>query len=203
MRKWLIKYSLEIFSTIVLLFVMVNMLLVPELSYIRKLAIGFAILAVLHEFEEKRTPGGFYELMTKKFGIPTETANLDLASFFVICYWTALIVLSFVFDNLVVFLIMPVALGFFEAFVHTAGIWIHHMKKPYTPGLLSAWLMAGLSVFSICYLNTLGTVTAIDYLLGTILMVVGFAIMECGSLYALNTTFKNIRNNIKKIMKSK
>lgn len=203
MKNWIIKYSLEIFSAIVLLFLMVNILFFTELSYTRKLALGFAILAILHEFEEKRTPGGFFELMAKKFGLSFESTNMDLASFFVICYWTVLIVLPYVFDRFVIFLIMPIALGFFEAFVHTAGIWIHHMKKPYTPGLVSAWFMAALSLYSICYLNTLNTVSGTDYLIGSVLMVIGFAIMQRGTLYAASITFKDVRNNMKKILKSK
>ena len=42
------------------------------------------------------------------------------------------------------FMVVPIALGIFETFIHTAGIWIHNMKKPYTPGLASAWPMGAL-----------------------------------------------------------
>ena len=202
MKNWIIKYSLEIFSTAVLLIVMAVMLFFPEISYIRKLTLGFAILAVLHEYEEKRTPGGFYELMAKKFGIP-QTADWDLAGFFVICYWLVLIVLPFVFDGMEVFLVMSIALGIFEAFVHTVGIWIHQLKKPYTPGMASAWLLAAMSIYSICYLNDHTDITGTDYLIGTVLMVVGFALLMCGTFYAANMTLGDVRNNIKKVLKSK
>lgn len=203
MKKWLVKYSLEIFSAAVLLFVMAVMLFFPEVSYIRKLTLGFAILAVLHEYEEKRTPGGFFELMAKKFGMNLETTNLDLAGFFVICYWVVLLVLPYIFDSMELFLVMSIALGIFEAFVHTAGIWIHHMKKPYTPGMASAWLMAAMSIYSICYLNNHTDVTGTDYLIGTVLMVVGFALLQRGTFYAANMTLGDVRNNIKKVLKSK
>lgn len=93
MKNWILKYSLEIFSTVVLLFTGVILLFFPEISYIRKISLCYAILAVLHEFEEKRIPGGFFELMAKKFGIPLESTNLDLAGFlsfaigwFLLCY---------------------------------------------------------------------------------------------------------------------
>lgn len=203
MKNWIVKYSLEIFSTVVLLFVGVILLFFPEISYIRKIALCYAILAVLHEFEEKRIPGGFFELMAKKFGIPLESTNLDLAGFFVICYWLVLIVLPFVFDGTEIFLVMPIALGIFEAFVHTVGIWIHHMKKPYTPGLATAWPMGVLSIYSICYLNTHTNIGGTDYLIGVVLMVAGFAIMERGTLYAANMTFKDVKSNIKKVLNSK
>lgn len=203
MKNWIIKYSLEIFSAAVLLFVLAAMLFFPEISYVRKLVLGFAILAVLHEFEEKRTPGGFSELMAKKFGIDESRANFDLAGFFVICYWVVLLVPAFVFDGIEIFLVMSIALGFFEAFVHTAGIWIHKMKKPYTPGLVSAWLMAALSVYSIIHLNANTDVSGIDYLIGTIMMIVSFAILSRGTMYASGITFKDARNNIKEKLKKK
>ena len=197
MKKWITKYSLEIFSTAVLVFVSIVLLFFPKISYIRKLVLCFAILAVLHEFEEKRTPGGFYELMAKKFGMPMEKANFDLAGFFVICYWVVLIVLAFVFDEIELFLVMSIALGIFEAFIHTAGIWIHKMKKPYTPGLASAWPMAALSIYSIVYLNTHTDITGIDYLIGTLMMIVGFAIMGRGTMYAAGMTLKDVKKNLK------
>lgn len=197
MKKWITKYSLEIFSTTVLLFIPIVLLFFPEISYIRKLVLSFAILAVLHEFEEKRTPGGFYELMAKKFGIPMEKANFDLAGFFVICYWVVLIVLAFAFDGIELFLVMSIALGIFEAFIHTAGIWIHKMKMPYTPGLASAWPMAALSIYSIVYLNTHTDITGIDYLIGTLMMIVGFAIMGRGTMYAAGMTLKDVKKNLK------
>lgn len=202
MKKWIIKYNLEIFSTLILLFVGVNVLFFPEISYIRKIVLGYAILSILHEFEEKRTPGGFFELMAKKFDMP-ENTNLDLAGFFVTCYWLVLIVLPFVFDNIEIFLVMPIALGIFETFIHTAGIWIHHMNKPYTPGLASAWPMGALSIYSIWYLNTYTDISRTDYLIGVILMVAGFLLLERGTLYAANMTFKDVRNKIKSTLNSK
>lgn len=202
MKNWIMKYNLEIFSTIVLLFVGVMILFFPEISYVRKITLAYAILAILHEFEEKRTPGGFFELMAKKFELP-ENTNLDLASFFVICYWLVLIMLPFVFDSVEIFLVMPIALGIFETFIHTAGIWIHHMKKPYTPGLASAWPMGALSVYSIYFLNTYTDISGTDYLIGVILMVIGFLFLERGTLYAANMTFKDLRNKIINTLNSK
>lgn len=198
MKNWIIKNSLELFSALVIILVMIHILFFPEISYVQKLTLAFALVSVLHEFEEKRWPGGFFELMAKKFGLSKEKTNVDLAGFFVICYWIVLISLAFVFDNMVMFLIMSVALGIFEAFIHTVGIWIHKMRKPYTPGLISAWLMAMLSGYTIYYLNTNLLASGKDYLLGIILMIFGFMILQRGTFYAANMTYKDIRENIKK-----
>lgn len=203
MKKCILKYCLEIFSTVVLLFIIGNMLFVPDISYVRKLTLAFAILAVLHEFEEKRTPGGFFDLMAKKFGMSKETTNVDLAGFFVICYWVVLIGLPYAFDDIEMFLVMPITLCIFEAFIHSAGIWIHKMKKPYTPGLASAWPMAALSFYSIYYLNTYTDITGKDYLLGTLLMVVGFIVLERGTLYAANMSFRDVKENMSRVLKTK
>lgn len=200
MKRCIIKYSLEIFSAVVLILTLINLLFFPQSSLIRRLTNGFAIMAVLHEFEEKRIPGGFFELMAKKFGISEEQSDLDLASLFVILYWTVILGLSYTFEDITFFFIMPVVLGFFEAFVHTMGIWLHHMKKPYTPGLASAWWMAILSGYSVYCLQSNELAAGTDYLIGSVLMSVGFALMDKGVLYACKMTFADVRNNIRSLL---
>ena len=106
-------------------------------------ALGFFVVGItLHEWEEMRFPGGFYELMTKKFGIGNyteEQAGLSHGA----------VVLAIVFFAFVPFLLWPVApwlagipaiLGFFEAFIHIVGIKIHNLPRPYTPGMATALL---------------------------------------------------------------
>ena len=75
-------------------------------------------------------------------------------------------------------MVVTIALSFFEAFIHTAGIAIHRMKKPYTPGLVTAWLLAIAAVFAIVQLNANGLVSAGGYAVGTLLMIVSFLCMD-------------------------
>lgn len=56
--------------TLVGISVAVYMALTWDTMLMGQRALGFfAVAIVLHEWEEMRFPGGFYELMTKKFGI--------------------------------------------------------------------------------------------------------------------------------------
>ena len=105
----------------------------------------FAVGIVLHEWEEMRFPGGFYELMTRKFGIggyTQEQAGLSHGA----------VVIAIAFFAFVPFLLWaqapwlagtPSILGFLEAFIHIAGIKIHNLSRPYSPGMATAllWLL--------------------------------------------------------------
>ena len=53
------------------------------------------------------------------------------------------------------------------------------------------------NVYSIVYLNTNTDITGIDYLIGTLMMIVGFAIMGRGTIYAAGMTLKDVKNNLK------
>lgn len=102
----------------------------------------FAVGITLHEWEEMRFPGGFYELMTRKFGIGDYTAEQAGLSH-------GAVVAAIAFFAFVPFLLweqaawlagVPAILGFFEAFIHIAGIRIHNLPHPYSPGMATALL---------------------------------------------------------------
>ena len=76
MKKFALKYYLELFTVFVLVFTLIDCILFSKLSDYRKLINLFMILGVLHEWEEKRFPGGFFELMAKKIGLKAEKRSL-------------------------------------------------------------------------------------------------------------------------------
>ena len=106
-------------------------------------ALGFFVVGItLHEWEEMRFPGGFYELMTRKFGIQCYTEEQVGLSH-------GAVVIAIAFFAFVPFLLWPIPpwlagipaiLGFFEAFIHIVGIKIHNLPRPYTPGMVTALL---------------------------------------------------------------
>lgn len=199
MKKIIVKYHLEIFTAIVLVFTIVDAILFSELSYSRKLVNMFMVIGVLHEWEEKRYPGGFYELMARKFDIKTDQEGLNKAGLCVIIYWLAITCIPYLFDGIACLLFIPVVLGLFEAFVHTMGIFIHKMKKPYTPGLVSAWIMAAGSVYTIYYMEINGLAIAGDYVLGAVLMFGGFLLMDLGTIHSMGMSVKDMVENVKKM----
>jgi len=173
MKHILQKYSLETFSFIVLIILMIRFLFYPELSVEHRILSAFMILAILHEFEEKRTPGGFFELMAKKFGVSPEQQQSEKAGLCVIIYLSVILIAASLYPKPVLIMVL-VCLGLFEALIHTAGIWIHKLKKPYSPGLVTAWIMAAVSVYTIRYLAATYNIGVTTYVLGLILFILSF-----------------------------
>ena len=192
------KNNTYIFIGIVAIMCCVGAATWGSLSLIRKLTTAFAVFAALHEIEEKVWPGGFYELMLKKFGIKKEEVDLGRATLVVSIYWLILLGSAYFFDSYAFLLAVTITLGFFEAFIHTAGIWIHHLKKPYTPGLVTAWCLAVVSIFAVRALNGAGLASRKDYLLGAVLWLLSFICMDVIIISGFGKTLPEIIATVKK-----
>ena len=192
------KNNTYIFIAIVAILVIFDAFLWNRLSLTRKLITFFAVIAALHEIEEKVWPGGFYELMLKKFGMKKEEVDIDRGTLVVSIYWIIILGAAYIFDSQVFLLAITIALSFFEAFIHTAGIKIHHLKKPYTPGLVTAWCMAAVGVFSVIALNRTGMAIGTDYALGVALWLLSFICMDIviitGFGKSIPDLIKSVRN---------
>ena len=132
----------------------------------------------MHEIEEKYWPGGFHALMFKKMNVDIKDVDVEMSNLTVFVFWLVYLGLGYIFDNLVFFFIMTIALSIFEAIVHTAGIKIHKLDKPYTPGLVTAWLLAIAAIYSIIQLNKFNLASPLDYLIGVILFIISFLILQ-------------------------
>lgn len=178
MMNFLKKYNIYVFIVLIALLTIYDFLNWDSISMVRKLVNLFAILAVLHEIEEKYWPGGFHNLMLKKIKVDINDFDLGSANLIVFIFLLVYIALGYIFDNLVFFFIMAIILSIFEALIHTAGIKIHNLDKPYTPGLVTAWLMAIAAIYSIIQLNKYGLASPFDYLIGVILFIISFLILQ-------------------------
>lgn len=199
MKQKFLDYSLELFCASVIVLTLIRILFFPELPLIRSLVAAYALIAVLHEFEEKRAPGGFFEMVQKVLHIDTQHMNLGLSSFFVMFYWIVVLALSFVFHNTVVLFIMLIVLGLLEMVGHTLLIFVGKLGKPYSPGMVSAWIMGAMSVYSIICINNADMASGLDYLIGTILMIIGFAIMQRATLITSGMSYRDLLKNIKNL----
>lgn len=132
----------------------------------------------MHEIEEKIWPGGFYELMLKKFGMTTSEVDLERGTLIVSIYWIILLGSAYLFDEYPFLLAITITLSFFEAIIHTAGIKLHHLKKPYTPGLVTAVCLAIAGIYAVYRLNTEGIIASVDYIKGVVLWFLSFACMD-------------------------
>ena len=196
MKQTIQKYSLETFSFIVLIILLIRFLFYPNLPAEHRILSAFMILAILHEFEEKRTPGGFFELMAKKFGLPAEQQLFEKAGLCVIIYLSVIFIVASLYPKPVLILV-PVYLGLFEAFIHTAGIWIHRLKKPYTPGLVTAWIMAAVSVYTIRYMAATYSIGAATYILGLVLFILSFVALASSVWRSFGIGISDIRKRLR------
>ncbi|WP_165053218.1 MULTISPECIES: HXXEE domain-containing protein [unclassified Adlercreutzia] len=105
-----------------------------------KRALGFFVIGItLHEWEETRFPGGFFDLMTRKFGIseytPQQVGRAHGAAVIAIVFFAFV---PFLLSDIRWLALVSGVLGVFEAFIHVAGIRIHRLKYPYSPGMATA-----------------------------------------------------------------
>ena len=172
------KYNTYVFIALVAVLVIADVIVWNSLSLTRKFITAFAVAAAMHEIEEKVWPGGFYELMLKKFGMKKEEVDIDRGTLVVSIYWIVILGAAYIFDSQVFLLAIIITLSFFEAFIHTVGIKIHRLTKPYTPGLVTAWCMAAVGVVAVITLNRTGMAAAKDYVLGAVFWLLSFVCMD-------------------------
>lgn len=194
------KYNLEILTLIMFGMVSCCAIFYNQLGLIQRMMIGYMFLFTLHEWEEIRFPGGFAKLMSKFFGLKVTQDKENTAHIPVV---VLLIVITFVpfFTQSPLLTLVPVYLGLFETFIHIVGIKIHKMKKPYTPGLVSALLLCVLSINSIVIFSKNQLIQGSGYAWGILLMFVCFALMQRTVIAIFGLGYKDLIANIKKKIK--
>ena len=198
----MIKYNLEIMSGIFAVIIVGSLLHWHTLSAVRQMTVVFMILYTLHEWEESRYPGGFYRIFFSKCTIdPTvseEKLHLPVAIYLLI-----ILLVPFLFDDIVVLALVPLLLALFEGFIHTAGVIIHQLKKPYSPGMATAWMMFAYGIFMIRTLSVRMHLGAIDWLMGIALTIISFVLMETRFMKGAGITVKEFQTNMRNHMLSR
>lgn len=141
----------------------------------------FVVGIVLHEWKETRFPGGFFELMTRKFDIEDYTPEqAGLAHSCVAIAIVFFAFLPFLFWKQAPWLAgVPVILGFFEALIHITGIKIHNLKRPYTPGMATALIcLLPSSIGIVAY--AMADMPAWQWILAVVCYLAIFLAMEIG-----------------------
>ena len=194
--KRIIKYNLEIMSAIFAVIVIVSAIHWNEFSLLRQMTVIFMMLYTLHEWEESRFPGGFYRIFFSKCtidpNVSEERMHLPVAVYLLI-----ILLAPFVFDAVPALALVPLILALFEGFIHTAGIVIHQLKKPYSPGMITAWIMFGYAIVMIKRLNAEISIGASEWILGVVLTVVSFAVMELNFMKSVGITIKEFQTTMR------
>ena len=197
--KKIVKYNLEIMTAILAALITVGLMNWSDLSLLRQMSVIFMILYTLHEWEESRFPGGFYRIFFSKCtinpNISEERLHLPVA-----VYLLVILMVPFIFDNIAIFALVPLILALFEGFIHTAGIIVHQLKKPYSPGMITAWLMFAYAIIMITRLNEELMLDAWSWIGGILLTFVSFFIMETRFMKGAGITIKEFQTNMKNHM---
>jgi len=189
--KIILKYNLEFLSFIMLIMIGFSLIFIPELTLIQKYLLGYMFLYTLHEWEENRFPGGFSKLMAKSFGLELSKKKEELSHIPVAVLLLVITFVPFFIPNPIIVLI-PVYLGIFEAVVHVAGIKLHKMSKPYTPGMVTAIALLVLSVCALVSFTKYNLINGIDYVLGVLCMFICFAAMQRTVIAIFGLGYKDI-----------
>ena len=197
MRRLLIKYNLEILTTLMFTFVAMVAIFNTAPSLTQKMLVAYVLLFTLHEWEENRFPGGFVNIMEGMIGKKFSEDAKELSHIPVIILLLLIHIIPYFLDSVVFLTLIPVFLGVFEGLVHTMGVKLSKSKKFYTPGMGTAYMMLALSVFNIYYLITNKMITGKDCLLGIVCMFVSFAVMQNRVLAINGISYKDMLNIIK------
>ena len=192
MNKWILDHNLEILSTVLAIVVGISLFLWNSLTLAGRALLGFMVLYVLHEWEESRIPGGFYDLFFGGLGIEVKEseARMHLP---VAIYLLLMLLIPLAFQQITFLVLIPLGLGLFEGVIHVAGIKIHKLKKPYTPGMITALILFVYSVIVITQINKAGGLPAWQWIVGFILSFAGFAVMQQFFLRTVGLTFGEFR----------
>lgn len=198
--KVLKKYNLELLTLIMAIMIVTSIVFFKDLSTIQKIMISFMILFTLHEWEENRFPGGFAKLMAKLFGLDITKEKEEMSHIPVAILLIVITFVPFFLQNGAIALI-PAFLGILEATVHIIGIKIHKMKKPYTPGLVTALFLLCMSIYTLIIFNNEGVTSGSDYIVGILCMLICFAIMQRTVLAIFGLGYRDVISNIKEKFK--
>ena len=192
MKKLIVNYNLEILTAILTIVFGASLFFWTNLTLAGKALLGFMVLYTLHEWEESRFPGGFYDLFFGGFGleITASEARMHLP---VAIYILIMLLIPFALQQITFLVLIPLGLGLFEGVIHVAGIKIHKLKKPYTLGMITGLIMFAYSVFIITQINRAGGLPTWQWIAGFVLAFVGFTVMEQFFLRTVGLTFGDFR----------
>ena len=126
MKKWIINYNLEIMTAILAIVFCVSIFFWDGLTLAGKALLGFMVLYALHEWEESKFPGGFYDLFFGGFGIEIKVSearmHLPVAIYILIMLLVWQWILGFVLA-LIGFVIME------QFFLKTVGLTFIDFRK--------------------------------------------------------------------------
>lgn len=177
MKDFLIKNNLPLMTLLgvgVALSVLLNWSAMPVMQRL----VGLYFLGVvLHLWEEGRFPGGFTQMITRKLNFTQINPHFGEIVTDVLVLLT--VFLPFFFPHVPFMLMIPMLLGFVEAFAHLAAIRMFDLKRPYSPGLVTAlFVLLPMSIYGLTYASRHDLMTPLSWLYTALTLFAGLLIAQ-------------------------
>lgn len=202
MLKFIKFYALEIYTVISMLSLVIAGI-VGDLSIIQKFVLVYIFLFVLHEWEEMKYPGGFSDSIAKIIGIDVDEKMKRKSRI-----PTSILLLTFTLTPLIFhqypITVLPLAfLGLFEGLVHIFAIRLFKCLKFYSPGFVTAEIQAIVTIILFSYLIKHNILSGVDYLIGALVMVVCFVVMQRTLTKMVGVKYSDLPKMLKKQLEKK
>ena len=200
MWRFMKMYALEIYTLIAMLLITLVAMFMDGLTVIQQFAVWVSFLCILHEWEENRYPGGFFDLFEKNM-LQRELdmeARLGSRLATAVFIYVITIVPFFYGDRIPMFPVAMASFCIFEGIIHVVGIKIMHLQKPYSPGLITAEmeLVTGICLIVYLAINHLGA--WYDYTFGPFVFIACFICMQRALLAIIGMSYKDVLANVRK-----
>ena len=199
-------YALEIYTVVAMLLIALVAMFAGELTVIQQFAVWVSFLCILHEWEEGRYPGGFLNLiqanvLQRELDEETKRGSRLVTAVFI---FAMTIVPYFFGDRIPMFVVASASFCIFEGIIHVVGIKIFSLKKPYTPGLVTAEieLVSGVCMIVWLAVNHIGA--WYDYTFGPFVFLACFVCMQRTLMSMVGgIRYKDVLGNVKKRLSRK
>lgn len=199
-------YALEIYTVVAMLLIVLVAMFAGKLTVIQQFAVWVSFLCILHEWEEGRYPGGFLNLiqanvLQRELDEETKRGSRLVTAVFI---FAMTIVPYFFGDRIPMFVVASASFCIFEGIIHVVGIKIFSLKKPYTPGLVTAEieLVSGVCMIVWLAVNHIGA--WYDYTFGPFVFLACFVCMQRTLMSMVGGIgYKDVLGNVKKRLSRK
>jgi hypothetical protein len=177
MLKFLTRNSLYIVSALAIAVGAYTALNWDSLPVLQRMVGLFFVGIVAHVWEEMRFPGGFVELVASRVNFTAKSK--EFGESITMVYVLSIAAVPFLFPHITFLLLAPMLLGVMEAVMHTAIIRLFHLKRPYSPGLVTALtVLLPISAYSMSYAVAHHLVSPLDWVWAFLYMAAGLVLAQ-------------------------
>ncbi len=188
-------YSEEIYSVITLFFLTLSAIFVTPTYLTQQLALAYALLYLLHEWEENAYPGGFVDMMVGEVmhaGVTVTTEGKKTSRIYVDTLLLIYVLVPYFLPQYLWLILPALYLGLLEGIVHTMSIPLFKLDRRYTPGMVTAITMFIFSVYALVLVIQNGTVEGWQYAVAVLLLLATFMPMQSQVMRANGMKYREL-----------